>query len=344
MRRKTWPQSGGWAKLLRRSMAMQARVVRQAMREPQRKHAPKAAQPSNASKAAGAGRWLPGRALAAGGSRRYWLYQPPQLQPGERLPLLVMLHGCGQSAEAFALSTRMNQLAARERCFVLYPEQDRRANAQACWNWFATRSGRADGELALIMQALDQVLARHPIEACCVAVAGLSAGASMAALLVSRHPERFRALAMHSGVAPGAAHSTLTALAAMRGHSASRPVLPASPSDWPPLLVLQGGRDRVVVASNGRAAAELWADAAGAVAGPVRRLQRGQRHAGELIEFRRHGHLAATLVEIALLGHAWSGGAASQDFGDALGPDASRMVWAFANRQFRAARRHPAFA
>jgi hypothetical protein len=35
------------------------------------------------------------------------------------------------------------------------------------------------------------------------------------------------------------------------------------------------------------------------------------------------------------LAHAWSGGAASQPFSDGQGPDASRMAWAFAARQFR---------
>jgi len=46
------------------------------------------------------------------------------------------------------------------------------------------------------------------------------------------------------------------------------------------------------------------------------------------------GVTVATLVEITRLGHAWSGGAARLPFGDDLGPDASRMVWAFASRQF----------
>jgi poly(3-hydroxybutyrate) depolymerase len=69
---------------------------------------------------------------------------------GERLPLMVMLHGCGQDAKNFAMSTRMNRIAARERFLVLYPEQDRLANAQGCWNWFDTTSGRAYGEAALI--------------------------------------------------------------------------------------------------------------------------------------------------------------------------------------------------
>ena len=62
---------------------------------------------------------VPGIAFGAAGARRYYLYKPPDLALSERLPLLVMLHGCGQDADAFALSTRMNRVAARERFLVL---------------------------------------------------------------------------------------------------------------------------------------------------------------------------------------------------------------------------------
>ena len=99
------------------------------------------------------------------GSHRYRLYRPPEVRFGERLPLLVMLHGCGQDAKSFAQSTRMNRIAARERFLVLYPEQDRLANAQGCWNWFDTRSGRAYGEAELIMRAIDQVCLLYSADA-----------------------------------------------------------------------------------------------------------------------------------------------------------------------------------
>ena len=46
--------------------------------------------------------------------------------------------------------------------------------------------------------------------------------------------------------------------------------------------------------------------------------------------------VVATLVAVDRLAHAWSGGAASRPFGDEQGPDASRMAWAFAVKQFRA--------
>ena len=285
-----------------------------------------------------AGHWTSGVALGPAGARRYKLYRPPGLHPGERVPMIVMLHGCGQDADKFAASTGMNKVAARERFLVLYPEQDRLANPQRCWNWFDTKAGRAFGEAALVMATVEQVCQLHPVDRQRVAVAGMSAGASMAALLVTRYPERFKALVMHSGIAPGTAHSTLTALHAMRGRRSTAP-MPATPATmsaaWPPLLVIHGMVDTVVDLRNGRACAQVWADAAGAVATAQRSVQRGRRYAMAVTDFKRKGSTAATLAEIKGLGHAWSGGAAKEPFSDAKGPDASRMVWAFAAKQFR---------
>ena len=217
----------------------------------------------------GAGAWMPGVVMGAAGARRFRVYRPPGVEFGEKLPLVVMLHGCGQDANSFAASTRMNRIAMRERFLVLYPEQDRLANGQGCWNWFDTKTGRAYGEAALIMQAVDQVCLLHPVDKTRVAIAGLSAGASMAALLVTRHPGRFKAVVMHSGIPPGTAHSTLSALGAMHGHRVTTPLMTtpnAMEAHWPPLLVIHGDADAVVSPKNGQAAAQVWAHAAGAKA------------------------------------------------------------------------------
>ena len=286
----------------------------------------------------GAGDWIAGIAMGAAGARHYRLYRPPDLRFGERLPLMVMLHGCGQDAKSFAQSTRMNRIAARERFLVLYPEQDRLANAQRCWNWFDTRSGRAYAEAELIMRAIDQVCLLYLVDRTRIAVAGLSAGASMAALLVTRHPGRFKAAVMHSGIPPGTAHSTLSALGAMHGHRTARPQASGAAAMgalWPPLLVIHGREDRVVSANNGHEAVRVWAGAAGASAVKGRNVHRGTRYPMTVTDFKLRSDLVATLVEIDRLGHAWSGGAASQPYSDGQGPDASRMLWAFVARQFR---------
>jgi poly(hydroxyalkanoate) depolymerase family esterase len=304
-----------------------------------RRPAVRAARPRAASST---GDWLSGIALGPTGARRYRLYRPPGIGRTETLPLMVMLHGCGQDAESFAASTRMNAIAARERFLVLYPEQDKLSNAQGCWNWFATRSGRARGEVAAILSAIDQACVLYRADRTRVAVAGLSAGASMAALLAVAHPARFAAVAMHSGVGPGMASSSATALAAMQGRRRATPIQVAEGEALPPLLVIQGTQDRIVAPSNGPAAVASWVAAGDAASGTParaaapRRVRRGQRHAMDVTDFKRRGRLVATLVEVAGLGHAWSGGAARQAFSDPSGPAASRLIWAFAARQFAA--------
>ncbi len=315
-----------WARAFQRSLKAALKAPRKAALKPARVRPKSTLVPLG-----GTGTWLPGVAVGATGARRYRLYIPPGRKLGERLPLLVMLHGCGQDAQAFADSTRMNALARQQRFIVLYPEQDRLANPQGCWNWFDTGSGRAQREATSILAAIDQVCLLHGADAARVAVAGLSAGASMAALLATRHPERFCAVAMHSGVPTGTAHSTLTALGAMRGRrpTAALAEAPAGSAGLPPLLVIHGLADHVVAPANGEAAVRVWAEAAGAHSQPRRFVQRGKRYPVAITDYREGRRLCATLVEVAALGHAWSGGAARQAFSDAKGPDASRMVWAF---------------
>lgn len=310
-----------WATLLNRQGALLRRVAKPLL---ERQRPP-----------AGAGSWQKGAVMTASGPRAYWLFRPDGVRFGEKLPLMVMLHGCHQDARSFAVSTRMNAVAARERFLVLYPEQPRLANAQGCWNWFDTRSGRAFGEAAWIMQSIDQVCLLYAADRERVAVAGLSAGASMAALLATRYPQRFKALAMHSGIPPGTASSPVSAVGAMQGRRLPRSVDEPAVA-WPPLMVIHGDADGIVSARNAGAAAQMWSAAAGAREGEAQAQVRGKRYPMQVTHFKRSRQLVATLVQVGRLGHAWSGGAARQRFSDAKGPDASRMVWRFAARQFSA--------
>lgn len=285
---------------------------------------------------AGRGDWIGGVAVGPAGVRRYHVFRPEglDLAVGEPPPMLVMLHGCNQNSQDFAVSTQMNRLAARERFIVLYPEQDRVSHPNGCWRWYDVDSGRAAAEAMTIMAMIDQVGLLYRADLRRVAVAGLSAGAAMAGYLATRFPLRFQAVAMHSGVAPGAATSSKAVVGAMRGLTA--PALPAiSGALLPPLMVIHGGRDIVVSARSGAAAAEVWAAAAGARPVAIREVRRGARHAARVIDYKRAGRTMVTFSEIGDLGHAWSGGAAKVPFSDPQGPDASRMIWAFAMKQFR---------
>jgi poly(hydroxyalkanoate) depolymerase family esterase len=248
---------------------------------------------------------------------------------------MVMLHGCGQDAQALAASTRMNLIAARERFLVLYPEQDRLSNSHGCWNWFQTLTGKAQKEADEVLAAIDTVCRTQAADPARVALAGFSAGAGMAAFIATRNPQCFQAVAMHSGIGPGLAHSTASALNAMRGiwHSMALAAL-AGGEQLPPLLVLQGTADTVVAPANGAKAAQLWAEFAGAVPSLPQTVQRGARYPLTTTHFCKQHERVATLCEIDGLGHAWSGGSASQAYSDPKGPDASRLIWSFAAKQF----------
>lgn len=333
-----------WSQSLQRTLTAMTRTalragtkaVTQALRA-----APGVRQPTPAQRApAAAAHWSTGVAFGAAGARRYRLFKPPGVRRTERLPLVVMLHGCGQDAEALAASSQMNRVAVRERFLVLYPEQDRLSNAQGCWNWYDTRSGQAQREADTLNATIDQVCLKQAVDPDRIALAGLSAGAGMAALLATRRPARFRAIAMHSGIAPGVAHSQATALSAMFGRRAAAvPLAPlAAGMHLPALLVIQGRADPVVAPANGAEAARLWATREGAQPGAPRTVQRGARYAATITDYRTRGRLVATLCEVDGLGHAWSGGAADRAYSDPKGPDASRMIWAFVARQFASAR------
>lgn len=82
----------------------------------------------------GAGFQWPSFTCAAG-TRRYRLYVPASAEKRPR-GLIVMLHGCKQNPDDFAIGTDMNAVAEAHGILVAYPGQTGADNASSCWNWF----------------------------------------------------------------------------------------------------------------------------------------------------------------------------------------------------------------
>lgn len=333
-RQTAWSRS--FKSVLKTMTRTAMRVGTKAIKESLRAAPPAGIRMAAKKRMAPSANWTAGIAIGPAGHRRYRLYKPSGMRRNETLPLLVMLHGCGQDAEALAASSRMNTIAARERFFVLYPEQDRLSNMQGCWNWYDTRTGRAQAEANSICAAIEQVCLSQGVDRSRIALAGISAGAGMAVLLATRNPGLFRAIAMHSGIAPGVAHSSASAIKAMFGRRVMTSPLPPIAPDvrLPALLVIHGAADHVVAPGNGAEAAMRWGERVGAKASKPRKVQRGARYAATVTDYRKSGRLIASLCEVDRLGHAWSGGAAGHAHSDPKGPDASRMIWSFIAKQF----------
>jgi poly(hydroxyalkanoate) depolymerase family esterase len=274
----------------------------------------------------------------------YRLYLPAEVDKSERLPLLVMLHGCNQTAVEFAEGTRMNAQAEARHWAVLYPEQDRKSNSLRCWNWFDPESLVGHGEAALIAQTVRYVIDHYPIDAVRVYVAGFSAGGAMAAVLCATHGSLFAACAIHSGVMFHAATTSLQALQVMRRGARTSPghITPkiASQSDprsrLVPTLIIHGADDKTVNPVNAEQTLEqtrllaerlfLESDAPRlhneqSIESGGRRYRQQDMTLGPMVVLRN--------ILIDDLGHAWSGGDARHKFFDAAGPDASRLILEF---------------
>ena len=283
-------------------------------------------------------------------SRDYLVYVPKGHSRWRRAPLLVLCHGCKQTAEEFAQGTRVTDLADRQGFVVLLPRQKDSANPWRCWNWFDARTMQGKGEAAIIAEQIRAVSRRYRCDRKRVLVAGMSAGGAMAAAMGARHPELVSAVAVHSGAACGAAKSALTALAVMQ-KGPDQDVLKiadearahASPDAFPvPLLAVYGSVDTIVAPANGialvRQYLRLNQHPAGTADAPLTAWPVADREetndlpggrVATVREWRINGRLVVRHVDVVGLGHAWSGGDATLEYNDAAPPDATALVGTF---------------
>ena len=287
-----------------------------------------------------AGSWQRHRHTGRSGDCDYWLYLPSAaVGASTPLPLIVMLHGCRQTSEDFAVGTRMNRLGEADGFAVLYPEQSREQNPMGCWNWFlADHQQRGRGEPEIIAGLTRDVMVANGIDADRVYIAGLSAGGAMATIVGNEYPDIYAAIAVHSGLRQGAATSVAAALAVMRdghergsGASASAHLGKATL----PTIIFHGDDDATVHPANGAALYAAFAEIPGDRNSAVFDAEPGRHHCRRDLTRAADGSVRAELWRVTGGGHAWFGGDPRGSFTDANGPDASAEVVRFFHGQRR---------
>ncbi|MFK5599845.1 alpha/beta hydrolase family esterase [Methylobacterium sp. HMF5984] len=260
------------------------------------------------------------------GSRAYDLFLPSGKGHRPR-PLVVMLHGCSQTARDFAIGTRMSRLAEEQGVIVAYPDQPRSANMVKSWNWF--RDGdqhRGRGEPSILAGLTRQIINDFDVDPTRVYVAGLSSGGAAAAVMGQAYPDLYAAIGIHSGLACGSAKSMATALSTMRRGSLQQPMPTGHPV---PTIVFHGDRDTTVASING--------DQAIAQSRPGTELTgtttEGRSAAGRsftrTVLAETYGAWSSEQWLLHGAGHAWAGGHPSGSRTDPKGPDASREMLRF---------------
>ncbi|KPF71225.1 hypothetical protein IP69_07160 [Bosea sp. AAP35] len=214
------------------------------------------------------------------GALRAHAYLPDVLP--RNAPLVVVLHGCTQSAADYDHGSGWSQLADRHGFALLFPEQQRENNPNLCFNWFLPNDiGRDGGEAASIAQMIAALVDAHALDRRRVFITGLSAGGAMAVAMLASYPEVFASGAILAGLPFGCAATVPEALQRMRGQG-----LPSEAAlvgavkgasshrgEWPTISVWHGLQDHTVVPTNGEAIVSQWLGVHGLDAAPSETLQ-----------------------------------------------------------------------
>ena len=184
-----------------------------------------------------------------------------------KAPLVVVLHGCTQTAAAYDHGAGWSDVADRFGFAVLFPEQQRANNANLCFNWFDPGDTRRGGGEALsIRQMVAAMIERHDLDPGRVFITGLSAGGAMASVMLATYPEVFAGGAIIAGLPYGSATSLPQALDRMRGHggpddaglAASVRRASSHEGPWPTIAVWHGTADATVDSVNADAIVAQW--------------------------------------------------------------------------------------
>jgi predicted peptidase len=177
------------------------------------------------------------------GNLKMYQYVPANLDNSTKVPLVVVVHGCTQSAALIARETGWNKLADSLHFIVVYPEQKQINNAAKCYNFFIGYNAKKDkGEVGSIKNMIDFTLKTENIDSSNIFITGFSAGAAISNAMLNAYPTLFNAGALF------AAPSNLF-----------NPNKEA-PENQPKVAIIQGNKDRVVPKGNATRILQQWVE------------------------------------------------------------------------------------
>lgn len=207
------------------------------------------------------------------GALTMWRYRPTT--PAANAPLVLFMHGCSQTHNDAAL-VGWTQLADQYGFYVVFPEQSTDNNPIRCFNWAGEYGDpanlvRGQGENLSLKQMVDKMRADHNIDPARIYVAGFSAGAAFANVMLATWPDVFAAGAVMSGI-PYRCATTVNGAYNCQA-LASHPELKKTPQEWgdlvrmaypgytgprPRVAIFHGSNDGIVSVDNQTELIEQW--------------------------------------------------------------------------------------
>lgn len=275
------------------------------------------------------------------GKREYRLYSPNNSTPSS--PIVVAIHGCKQNAASFFKGSKLKSAANKYGYKVLLPKQEKLSNPYNCWNWFLNSNQMRSGELSIVISSLDHARKKYGLKTQDIFVLGMSSGGALANNLMNCYPNKFKAVASHSGVPYAATTNPLLAkyvlengmlntpyLTALKGYICGGQVRMKTPA-----LIIQGREDEVVSIKNAKDITKqylLYNEFAGfdSYTSPqtIEELEYGYNTTIKTWKDLDQRVLVKEVV-IDKLKHEWSGGDGELEYNQPKGPDATKLIFEF---------------
>ncbi|MEP5364131.1 MAG: PHB depolymerase family esterase [Reichenbachiella sp.] len=190
----------------------------------------------------------------------------PSNMPSEA-PLVLVMHGCTQTANSYSNESDWNSLADTYKFYVIHAQQKGANNSSECFNWFENGDiNRGYGEAASLKNMTDYMKNNYSIDDGEVFVTGFSGGGAMTTVMLATYPDIFSGGAVMSGLPYKVATTSNAAFMAMFGNVNQSPsqlgnsVRNASNHNgpWPKVVSFHGTSDYTVYYMNQNEIMEQW--------------------------------------------------------------------------------------
>jgi len=274
-----------------------------------------------------------------GRSRHYRLYVPPSLPTGQRVPLLVALHGGLGTSEQFQTNSGFDALAEANGFIVVYLDGIGAlpgGRGPQTWNGGYCCGAAADkniDDVGFVRQLVDTIVAAQPVDPARVVAAGHSNGAILAYRLACELSDRIAAIGVQAGSLGIDACTPSRPVAVFHLHGTADT---NHPIDGGAGTGLAG-----VAFRSARAAVDTVAAADGCATTPTPATTPGNPDLATLTWEACRAGTTVRLVVVTGATHAWMGHpGASERARSFVGTpypdlDASRAIWSFLAAQRR---------
>jgi poly(hydroxyalkanoate) depolymerase family esterase len=234
--------------------------------------------------------------------------------------------------------TLWSRLAEEKKFAVLYPNLRQSQNQINCWDWYDPAEQAPGGiQMTNILHSIQEALRYYPIQTSRIYITGISAGAAMAANLVSCFPNLFAAAGFHSGMSYGLVSSWQEALeVAQKGPQKKNQYSSCNPKFFSGgVFVIHGSADPVIDIKNSDQLVNDFifskndeVTSESSIYPPEKNFLKISELSYKITNFKRGSDLIGQNIRVEGLGHAWSGGKPHL-LSDPRGPSATRLMWNF---------------